>query len=110
MMGVDMALVEVSRDRGGYRDRLRAYRVLIDGTEVGRIRAGQRASYEVPAGHHTVELRVDWASSPTLEADLAEAEILKLSCGPSGRAAMALFDLFRPHSWIRLERQSESTT
>jgi hypothetical protein len=102
-----VSIIEISRDRKMWRDRLRAYRVLIDRDEVGRLRSGETGRYQVVAGRHQVELRIDWASSPMVKVDVGDNEVASLRCRPSG--GLALLSLFRPHEYIRLELVSSST-
>jgi len=101
-----VSIIEISRDRNVWRDRLRAYRIMIDREDVGRLRPGETGRYEVLAGRHQVEVHIDWASSPQINVEVADGEIASLRCRPSG--GVALFSLFRPHEYIRLERVSGS--
>jgi hypothetical protein len=102
-------VVEVYRDSGWYRDGMREYRVLIDRAEVGRIRPGQTLAIGVDAGQHTIQARIDWASSRALDVDIAEGNLLRLRCRPSSGALLGLWvALLRPRSYIRLERDRQA--
>ena len=57
---------------GGWRDRLRSYRVLVDGTEVERLRSRAAAHVEVKEGIRYVQLMIDGYGSrihPVLSAN-----------------------------------------
>lgn len=62
--------LEVVRPRLHWADRLRAYRVLVDGQEVGRVRNGETARFPVAAGRRWVALRIDWSGSGPLEVEV----------------------------------------
>ncbi len=46
-----------------FLNRLKNYRVIINGTEQGRIGNGKTEEYEVPAGENTITCKVNWCSS-----------------------------------------------
>lgn len=59
------AVIRVSRSTG-YPDRLRAYRIFVNGHEMARVSAGESVDIPVPSGTHEVVAKVDWCGSPTL--------------------------------------------
>jgi len=73
-----------------YADRLRAYRLLIDGDEVVRIKNGPIASYSVQPGRHDVSLKIDWCSSPAVKVDVVSGETVRLAAGPRANALTVL--------------------
>jgi hypothetical protein len=86
-------------------DALRSYRVMLDGEEVGRIRDGERATYEVASGRHELFLKLDWCRSPALAIDLGQEEKALLECEPSGSLATGwFFAFFQRHRYITLRR------
>jgi hypothetical protein len=95
------AAVEIFRQPHYRRDRARAYRVLIDGEEVGRVKQGQRLEFAVRAGLHTVELRIDWCRSPVRTLSIGEGETVRLVCHPAGGSWTGLLDaIFRRAQYI----------
>ncbi len=46
-----------------FLNRLKNYRVFINGAEQGRIGNGKTEEYEVPAGENTITCKVNWCSS-----------------------------------------------
>ena len=64
-----MATVTFTRGHH-YPDRLRAYKVLVDGEVVGRLRAGQTIEVDVQPGLHVVQARIDWCRSAPLEVNV----------------------------------------
>ena len=67
-----MAKLTVSRD-SGYADRIRKYRVLVDGTEVGQVGDGESLTHEVQPGSHTVQAKIDWCGSRVLDIEVPES-------------------------------------
>jgi hypothetical protein len=61
-------------------DWLRAYKVIVDGEEVGSIRRGQEAVFDLAPGPHRMSLRIDWAGSNELEL-VSDGAPLELECG-----------------------------
>jgi len=57
-----MATLTVRRDKE-WADKLRKYRILLDGTEIGRLGQGDLISQQVTAGPHSVEAKIDWCGS-----------------------------------------------
>lgn len=87
-----MATLTVSR-RHYYPDRLRAYKILIDGEVAGRIRAGQSIEIDVPEGPHVLQAKIDWCSSKPLTVDVAQtgSAVIVRTGMPGWRIVLALF-------------------
>jgi hypothetical protein len=97
------AWIDVERLEG-LRDRARAYKVMIDGQEVGTIRHGQQQSFQITPGTHEVFLKIDWCRSPKLSVDVVGGQRVKVTCVPSGTIWTAIFAIvFKPTSYIRAE-------
>jgi hypothetical protein len=97
------ATIALARPTAGRRDRVRAYRVCLDGEEAGRVLAGDRLSLPVEPGRHTLELRIDWARSAKVEVKLAEGETVGVECRPASGFAWVKGFLGRP-GYIELRR------
>ena len=52
----------IKRQRGFF-DAWRGYRVVIDGHAAGNIDSGTSETFELPAGSHQAQLRIDWTGS-----------------------------------------------
>ncbi len=66
-----------------YPDRLRAYKVWVDASVVGTVKAGQSLTVTVAPGPHTIRLRIDWCGSNTIHFDVAPDQVLGFDCGSS---------------------------
>jgi hypothetical protein len=99
------AILELTRVDNRWKDRLRAYRVTVDGLEVGEIRRGETKDFPVEPGSHEVVLRIDWCRSPTLEVDVAPGTRVPLQCRPNVPIVLALIAIItRRPDWISLEK------
>src|SRR4051794_10308248 len=99
------ARIEISRKAGGYTDRARAYKVMVDGAEVGSLKQGESQSVEVAPGAHEVHIAIDWARSPSVELQLAEGESASLACRPNANPFTVLwFTTFARKRYVALER------
>jgi len=84
-----------------FRDRLRAYRIFVDGTNVGDVRAGGQVELEISPGRHRVEARVDWCSSTPLSVE-ASGEPIRLEVG-SDWSSWNPFELLARLTWKKNE-------
>jgi hypothetical protein len=95
--------VTIEREVTGMRDRLRDYRVMIDGQESGRVAEGEAWSGKVEPGSHQVFLKLDWCRSPIMEFEVTEGQIVTFRCRPGGGPFSGLPDsLFRRNRYIAL--------
>jgi hypothetical protein len=99
-----VSVISVTREGRPLRDRLRQYRVLIDGQYVGRLPFADTADFDVQPGSHTVQIRIDWTGSPEVAVDVRENEVLALRCRPSHGPFLAILDLIGRERWVVLER------
>ena len=96
--------VVVTRPKSG-SSRLRAFRIEIDGRDVGALRAGGTLNAEIEPGVHEVRVRADWCASRPVNLELAGGETADLVCRADHR------DVFRDlwtvtfgnHEYPRLE-------
>ncbi|MEV7216923.1 hypothetical protein AB0O31_28010 [Kitasatospora cineracea] len=72
----------VSRDRTRKRDKWRAYRVLVDGVVVGKVRRGGSVAVEVPTGRHMIQVKIDWCGSPKVLVTVGTGREYRMKCGP----------------------------
>ena len=89
----DQAYITIQRGKS-YADRLRAYKVAVDGVVVASVRAGQSVTVPVAAGSHTLRLRIDWGRSEELQFQARAGECIAFECGSSlagWRVLLAIF-------------------
>jgi hypothetical protein len=84
------AVIRVTRTTG-YPDRLRAYRIVLDGYEMARVNAGQFVEFPVFSGMHSIVAKVDWCSSPTLNRSVRKGETVQFECGSNLRGLRFIF-------------------
>jgi hypothetical protein len=77
-----MQILAVRRLKGGGRDPFRAYRVLIDDQEVGRLKRGESARFPLLAGCHDLQVAVDWKRSARFEVSGDGDGTISFRCGP----------------------------
>jgi hypothetical protein len=87
------ARIVLSRAPGGWRDRLRSYVVMVDDSEVGKVKPGERLEIPITAGRHQVFLKISWCRSPTLEVEVGPDDVIEMSCAPGGPPSTALGDV-----------------
>ncbi|MGH1553752.1 hypothetical protein ACRAWF_22540 [Streptomyces sp. L7] len=82
--------VVLSRVRGGYRDMLRGYDVLIDDTRVGSIRRGKTVRFRSAARRTPAPAEDRLVQQPALTVLVEEGGTAGFLCAPGGDASDAL--------------------
>jgi hypothetical protein len=80
MGDLGLAHIRIRRHRAPWTDRLRAYKVRIDGEEVGEIYHGDERTFEVQSGRHEIQLAIDWGRSQPVVLELADEDEAQLLC------------------------------
>ncbi len=83
---VSSAIV-VSRDRRGWRDRMRSYDVVIDDEQVAKVKRGQRIELPIASGRHEIFMRINWGRSQSIQLDVPPGESIQLIC-TTGRSQL----------------------
>jgi hypothetical protein len=60
---------------------MRAYRLIVDGKKIGRIKDGQTKTFPVEPGEHKLFLKIDCCSSTTLSFSLPANHSARFVCG-----------------------------
>jgi hypothetical protein len=105
---IKTAIVRLSREPGS-SDRLRAYKVLLDGSMIGKIRDGQTTELSVGPGPHNLRLKLGWGGSPDLTVEVGAGELADFVCR-SGAATPGMafyYSLFRRNRLVDLRRVEE---
>jgi hypothetical protein len=103
----DAGKIRLTRDPGGWRDRLRAYSVVVDSEAAGELRRGQTIELPVAPGGHSVQIAIDWGRSPPLDVDVDPGEIVDLRCAPNtGQATLVGITTGRGE-YVRLWRDGD---
>lgn len=101
-----VATLTASRD-SGWADRLRKYRVLVDGTEVGRLADGESLQHELQTGRHTVQAKIDWCGSRVLGIDVGDSGCkvhLRSALRGWRKYAAVFYFVFNWNGWVVAER------
>lgn len=73
-------MLHLHRAKTRWTDQKRAYTVLIDGEEQGRIRHGEDLRLNLLPGRHRVKLRIDWGRSKPLDLEIEPGGQVFLEC------------------------------
>jgi capsid portal protein len=90
-------------------DRLRKYKVLLDGKTIGAIANGETKSFEVKPGDHSLFLKIDWARSNKLDFSLSTPQqVIHFKCSSALKGdrvwLAAIYALFLFNKMLELER------
>ena len=77
-------MLELTRiTQNGWDDGARAYLVYIDGKKEGAIREGETKQFDVSEGEHTIQLKIDWCSSPVRTFTMEAGKTVYARCAPA---------------------------
>ena len=102
-----MPTLKLVRD-SGWADKLRAYKILLNGTEVCKINDGEELSFPIEPGQYAIKAKIDWCGSREVRFDVADQDVVfDVESSMRGPALFgALFMLFNPNGWILLTLRS----
>jgi hypothetical protein len=69
------------RRKTSYLDRLRSYKVKLDGGVIGSVRANQSMTLPISPGRHSIVLRIDWCGSKQVDFEIHQGEHVFFECG-----------------------------
>jgi hypothetical protein len=84
-----------------YADRLRAYKVKVDGKVVGLVRARESIKIPVSPGRHSLVLRIDWCGSEQIDFEIQLGEHVCFECGSSLSGWRILLVFFYAIFWTQ---------
>lgn len=73
-------MLTISRDNV-YRDKLRSYKIIIDGNYCDEIKCGEIKNINLAPGNHTIYLKIDWCRSNKIDFTVLENETVEFECG-----------------------------
>ncbi len=85
------ARVRVRRDSDRLTERFRRYRILLDGVGVGAVKHGETVSVETEAGHHRLQVAIDWGQSLPVELELGAGDEVEVQCWANASPFTALY-------------------
>lgn len=99
-------MIKIKRD-SGYADRLRAYKIVLDGDVVGEIKNGQELELNVTPCKHQLYLKIDWCRGNTIEFE-SEGATVEFECGSSLRGwrvlLVMIYVIFLRDKYLWLKR------
>jgi hypothetical protein len=110
MSGESHATLQIRRDDRKSRDRFRAYRVLLDGQQVAKLRIGESKQLRIAPGRHSLRLAIDWSGSHEIEILLKPDERAAFVCGPAGNALTGWWQVFTRYRYLRLAPDRNATS
>lgn len=75
-----MATIRLKRT-SEYNNRMRDYKIFIDGQQAGTIANGETKDFPTTVGHHIITAKIDWCGSPNISIELKENQTSNLKVG-----------------------------
>jgi hypothetical protein len=85
----------------GHAFKLRAYKVILDGNEIGELGNGELKRFMIPEGKHTLHLEIDWLTSEVIPFDIADKTIT-FECGTHDSSASSTSPKTNQYIWIKI--------
>lgn len=70
-------------------DALRAYKIFIDGKEIGKIKSNETLKIQLAVGNHSIQLKIDWCSSKEMVFSILENQTTYAQCAPVGKGFLS---------------------
>ena len=98
-------LVRIERLHTRWKDRLRRYTVILDGTEVGKLRNGEAIELAVAPGLHHLLIKIEFVGSDPIQFAVASGEEAHFVCrATASNIIEMILSLAGNRPWVRLER------
>jgi hypothetical protein len=104
------AEVSVYRASESWRDRFRAYSLVIDGAVVAKVKRGESATIAVTAGEHAIWMKINWCRSRILRLELSDNESVMVAARSGIRSlllGLLCVTIWRTR-YIKLEEQERN--
>ena len=97
------ATLLVRREPALWANRIRRFKVVLDGRTVGDIRPRETVTVVVEPGSHRLVIRIDWCSSNTIGFDVERGQVASFDCGSTSLFLTFLRVIFAPHTYLWLK-------
>jgi hypothetical protein len=87
--------IRITRVNAPLRDRLRGYRVELDGAVIGKVRSGKTVDFPVAAGQHRLRIKADVTGSQVLTFEVGPGQVRSFECQPNGHSLKAVVAQFK---------------
>ena len=101
---VEPVRLTIARPAGTWRDVMRAYQLLVDGTVVGQIRTEETLQVTISPGRHRIQARIDWSGSRAVEFEAAAGADVRFRVQPAGNLLNIFWQIFTSDRWLQLTR------
>ena len=106
-----MAILRIKRSNE-FANYVRKIKIFLDNKEVGAISNGETKDFEITAGIHTLQAKIDWCSSNNATFTISEIEIKAFSMSsfakrnPLGILAAIYYMTFGAGKYLNLEEET----
>ncbi|SRR6266567_7372201 len=80
--------LRITRDNATVRDKLRAYKIVVDGAVVGKVKRDKSVLVDLAPGRHAMLVSLDWCSSKPIVVEIVEGAECSVECGPNPDAEL----------------------
>ena len=77
---LNMATITIQRTSENF-NRLRDFRIYIDGEKIGTIADGETKDFIIFSGQHSIVAKIDWCSSPEISFDIKDTDTKTFKVG-----------------------------
>ena len=97
------ARLVLTRRKAG-ADKLRSYKILLDGEQIGTMKEGTTFTADIAPGTHELQLKIDWGKSPIDTFEVKEGGEARFWCQSKTNPFTAIFyAIFGANRYVTLE-------
>ena len=89
-------------------DFIRSYSIVVDNKKIGKVNNGASNSFTIAPGNHTIEMKIDWCGSKTLQFSATDGETVSFRVVSNLRGLRIFlapwYVLFAHKSYLLLEQ------
>ena len=82
------AHIRIRRERAAWTNRLRTFKIMVNGIERAAIKNGATIDVEIEPGQFSIQARISWCSSPVMTATVQDAETASFVVGNGDPSAI----------------------
>jgi hypothetical protein len=101
-MTAELGTLVLRRPPTAWRDRVRGYRIQVDGVSRFTIRRGEERALELAPGPHRVRARIDWSGSPEIDVAIEAGSSTTCLVEPAGSFFSVYWRMFTRTRWLKL--------
>ena len=86
-----------------YSNKVRNIKILLDGTEIGKIKDGESKTFPIQPGKHQLKAKIDWCSSNEITLNILEGKVKKISLNGTNPLLSLYYITFGMNKYLNIK-------